>query len=97
MRRCVRPSTKPFTAGTPATQRRHVGLDTGLVDNSEATGINPMLRPFPPARRRGANSQTCRCTNLQLHHSVHWCPATTLCLPQKNVRGPGLGTTSFEL
>jgi len=36
-----------LAAGTPPTQRCHVGLDPGLVDEYEPTGINPMLMSFP--------------------------------------------------
>ena len=34
--------------GRPASQRRHVGLGPGLVDEDQASGINPALVGLPP-------------------------------------------------
>ena len=39
---------EPFAAGTPATQRRHVGFDPGLVDEDQTALINLALMSLPP-------------------------------------------------
>jgi hypothetical protein len=36
-----------LTARAPATQRRHIGLGPGLVDEDEAGGIDPILVGLP--------------------------------------------------
>jgi hypothetical protein len=36
-----------LTAWAPATQRRHIGLGPGLVDEDEASGIDPILVGLP--------------------------------------------------
>jgi hypothetical protein len=35
------------TARTPTAQRRHVGLDPGLVDKHQTPWVNPVLPGFP--------------------------------------------------
>jgi len=39
---------EPLAAGTPATQRRHVGFDPGLVHEDETALINLGLMGLPP-------------------------------------------------
>jgi hypothetical protein len=38
---------EPLAAGTPATQRRHVGFDPGLVDENPTALINFALMGLP--------------------------------------------------
>ena len=38
---------QPGTSGTPAAQRRHVGLGPGLVDEHQAGGVDPPLILLP--------------------------------------------------
>jgi hypothetical protein len=38
---------EPLAAGTPATQRRHVGFDPGLVDETQTALINLALMGLP--------------------------------------------------
>jgi hypothetical protein len=38
---------QPLAAGTPATQRRHVGFDPGLVDEDQTALINFALMGLP--------------------------------------------------
>jgi hypothetical protein len=38
---------EPLAAGTPATQRRHVGFDPGLVDEDQTALINFALMGLP--------------------------------------------------
>jgi hypothetical protein len=40
---------QPFAAWPPATERRHVGLGPGFVDEDQAGGVNPRLIG-PPLR-----------------------------------------------
>jgi hypothetical protein len=44
---------QPFTAPSPSAQRRHVGLDPGLIDEDKARGINQPLVMSPLAAPSG--------------------------------------------
>lgn len=41
-------STQPLALRPPAPDRRHVGLDPGLVDEDEALGVEMLLQALPP-------------------------------------------------
>jgi hypothetical protein len=44
---------EPLSSRPPAAQRRHVGLDPGLVEEDQATRINLCLVSFPPGALSG--------------------------------------------